>query len=291
MRCHTGTGRRLLPPLQERNDTISKEGRSRKGRPITAPANDRVLDALSTSGAALKQETSPKRHPKSILLVDDDTGLCSLMAEFFETHNFHLDAAHDGGTGLAMAIEGNYSMVLLDVMLPVCDGFQVLTQLRRRSAVPVILLTARSDQQDRVAGLEAGADDYLPKPFGPQELLARVRAVLRRTEQIQAGSPILEVGEIRLNNQTRTVSKRDRPVDLTSFEFDVLDALMRSAGRVISRDEIAATLYHRESTPFERSIDVHVSHLRKKLETNDEVLIRTVRGVGYLFVSEMEQPK
>jgi len=239
----------------------------------------------------MRQETSLKRRPKSILLVDDDVGLCALMAEFFEGHNFHLEAVHDGGTGLAMAIKGHYSMVLLDVMLPVCDGFQVLTELRRRSAVPVILLTARTEQQDRIAGLEVGADDYLPKPFAPRELLARVRAVLRRTEQVQTGSPIVEVGEIRLNNQSRTVSKRDRPVDLTSFEFDVLDALMRSAGRVISRDEIAATLYHRESTPFERSIDVHVSHLRKKLETDDEILIRTVRGIGYLFVSETEQPK
>ncbi len=246
---------------------------------------------MPTGVAALKQEIPIHKHSRSILLVDDDTELCSLMGEFFESHNFQLHAVHDGGTGLARAVEGNYSMILLDVMLPVCDGFQVLKQLRRRSAVPVILLTARSDQQDRVAGLEAGADDYLPKPFGPQELLARVRAVLRRTEQAQSGSPVLEVGEIRLNNQTRTVSKGDRPVDLTSFEFDILDALMRSAGRVISRDEIAAALYHRESTPFERSIDVHVSHLRKKLETNGDVLIRTVRGVGYLFVSSQDGPK
>lgn len=213
------------------------------------------------------------------------------MREFFETHNFHLDAVHDGGTGLARALDGSYSMVLLDVMLPVCDGFQVLKQLRRRSSVPVILLTARSDQQDRVAGLEGGADDYLPKPFGPQELLARVRAVLRRTEQTHSGAPVLEVGEILLNKQTRTVLKGDRPVELTTFEFDILDVLMRSAGRVISRDEIAAALYHRESTPFERAIDVHVSHLRKKLEANESVLIRTVRGVGYLFVSEKEGPK
>jgi two-component system response regulator CpxR len=241
--------------------------------------------------SVLHRETPLSKHPRSILLVDDDPDLCSLMAEFFESHNFHLDAVHDGGTGLTRAIEGNYSMVLLDVMLPVCDGFQVLKQLRRKSTVPVILLTARSGQQDRIAGLEAGADDYLPKPFGPQELLARVRAVLRRTEHALSGSPVIEVGEIRLNTQTRAVSKGDQPVDLTSFEFDVLDALMRSAGRVISRDEIAATLYHRESTPFERSIDVHVSHLRKKLETNGRVLIRTVRGVGYLFVPPEEPSK
>jgi two-component system response regulator CpxR len=249
------------------------------------------FDRLS-AGSVLNREQPALKHSRSILLVDDDPGLCALMAEFFETHGFHLDAAHDAGTGLARALAGSYSIVLLDIMLPVCDGFHLLKQLRRRSSVPVILLTARSGQQDRVAGLEAGADDYLPKPFGPQELLARVRAVLRRTEQPQSGSPMVEVGDIRLNHQARTAFKGDRLVDLTSFEFDVLDAWMRSAGRVMSRDEIAATLYHRESTPFERSIDVHVSHLRKKLETNKHVLIRTVRGVGYLFVpAAEEQPK
>ena len=246
---------------------------------------------MSTNIGALKKGKSAQTSPRSILLVDDDTALCSMMRDFFESNDFLLDAVHDGGTGLSRAIEGNYSIVLLDVMLPVCDGFQVLTQIRRRSLVPVILLTARSDQQDRVTGLEGGADDYLAKPFGPQELLARVRAVLRRTEQDQPASAILQVGDIRLNNQARTVLKGNRPVELTSFEFDILDALMRSAGRVITRDEIAATLYHRESTPFERSIDVHVSHLRKKLGTTDDVLIRTVRGIGYLFVSGEESPK
>jgi two-component system response regulator CpxR len=272
----------------DREDTIIKAVGSQKGKPAGGPANEPALDPMSTEQGVPRKTKSTQHSSKSILLVDDDTALCSMMREFFESHDFRLDAVHDGGSGLTKAIEGSYSIVLLDVMLPVCDGFQVLTQIRRRSLVPVIMLTARSDQQDLVTGLEGGADDYLAKPFGPQELLARVRAVLRRTEQEQTGSAILRAGDIRLNNQARTVMKGGRKIELTSFEFDILDMLMRSAGRVITRDEIAATLYHRESTPFERSIDVHMSHLRKKLGTGDDVLIRTVRGIGYLFVSGEE---
>jgi two-component system response regulator CpxR len=220
----------------------------------------------------------------SILLVDDDAELGSLMAEFFRQHDIALTTEQDSRRGLAKALDDGFDLVILDVMMLGLDGFEILHQIRRRSQVPVIMLTARTGQQDRVAGLEAGADDYLPKPFGPEELLARIRAVLRRTRQQPAAQPdAVEVNGIRLNPARREVWRDSVRIDLTSAEFDVLDVLMRSAGRVVSRDRLAAILYQREATPFERSVDVHVSHLRRKLERKDRELIRTVRGVGYLF--------
>jgi len=223
----------------------------------------------------------------SILLVDDDAELGSLMVEFFAHQGFDLTSESDSRRGLAKALEGGFDLVLLDVMMPGLDGFEILHQLRRRSQIPVIMLTARIAQADRVAGLEAGADDYLPKPFGPEELLARIRAVLRRARQMPASPPDqMEVNGVRLNPATREVWRGGVRVDVTSAEFDVLDVLMRSAGRVVSRDQLAAVLYQREATPFERSVDVHVSHLRKKLERKDRELIRTVRGIGYLFCPE-----
>lgn len=223
--------------------------------------------------------------------MDDDTGLCALMSDFFSQHEFVIEAAHDGPRGLARALEGEYDLVILDVMLPVLDGFELLKQIRRRSAVPVILLTARTAQIDRIAGLNAGADDYLPKPFGPEELLARMRAVLRRAGQGSTPSQVAEAGGVRVDSQTRKAWLVGETLELTAIEFDILDFLVRAAGRVVSRNELAAVLYQRESTPYERSLDVHISHLRKKLERGDRVQIRTVRGVGYLFAAAPEGAK
>ena len=220
--------------------------------------------------------------------MDDDADLCALMSDFFSQHEFAIEAAHDGPRGLARALEGQYDLVLLDVMLPVLDGFEILKQIRRRSAVPVIMLTARTAETDRIAGLNAGADDYLPKPFRPEELLARMRAVLRRAGQAAPPAEAVEAGGVRVNSQTREVWIADEPVELTAIEFDILDFLVRAAGRVVSRNELAAVLYQRESTPYERSLDVHISHLRKKLEGAERVQIRTVRGVGYLFAANAE---
>jgi len=223
---------------------------------------------------------------KSILLVEDDTELCSLMSDFFAQNGFTLEAAHDGRCGLARALEGSFDLVILDGMLPVLDGFEVLKQLRRRSSVPVIMLTARTAQRDRIAGLNAGADDYLPKPFEPGELLARIRAVLRRagvTEQVK--SDRLEVDGLTLDASSREVWAGGAKIEVTSIEFDILDLLARSAGRIVSRDELTAVLHQRESNPYERSLDVHISHLRKKLEQGDMTPIRTVRGVGYMFTT------
>ncbi len=153
---------------------------------------------------------------KPILLVEDDTELCALMTDFFSQHEFMLEAAYDGRRGLARALEGNFALVILDGMLPALDGFEVLKQLRRRSSVPVIMLTARTEERDRIAGLNAGADDYLPKPFGPDELLARIRAVLRRTGTTEQGkSPALEIDGLTLDARTREVWMRTERIDLT----------------------------------------------------------------------------
>jgi two-component system response regulator CpxR len=218
-----------------------------------------------------------------LLLVDDDRELCDLMAVFFSRHGCRLDVAHEGRRGLARALEGGFDLILLDVMMPGLNGFEFLRQLRRRSDIPVIMLTARTAQEDRIVGLDSGADDYLPKPFGPEELLARIRAVLRRAGPRSGAPPaVLESGGLRLDSGTREVRLHDRRIEVTSIEFDLLECLVRAAGRAVSREELAAVLYQREPNPFERSIDVHVSHLRKKLEPEGLSLIRTVRGVGYL---------
>lgn len=229
---------------------------------------------------------------RSILLVEDDTELCSLINDFLSPHGFRLAAVHDGRQGLAWALEGDFDLVILDVMLPVLSGFELLRMIRKRSKIPVIMLTARTAQEDRITGLNAGADDYLPKPFGPEELLARIRAVLRRVENAEmVESNIISTGGVELNPQTREVRCQGETVDITSIEFEILEFLMRSAGRTVSRDELTAILHQRESTPFERSLDVHISHLRKKLEGGDRILIRTVRRVGYLFAPKLEQTK
>src|SRR5580698_1069318 len=226
--------------------------------------------------------------PRAILQIEDDADLCSLMRDYFARHEFRVEAVHDGSAGLARAIEGGHDLILLDVMLPSLDGFEVLRQLRKRSATPVIMLTARTARPDRLTGLNSGADDYLPKPFEPEELLARIRAVLRRTGAPGVSPQIVEAGEVRLNPQTREAWYASEPLDVTVIEFDILDVLVRSAGRVVSRDELTAALYQRKSTPYERSLDVHISHLRKKLERQNRNLIQTIRGVGYQFTSGPE---
>jgi two-component system response regulator CpxR len=225
-----------------------------------------------------------------ILLVDDDTELCSLLVEFLTREGFEVDCVHEGTAGLHAALDGQCDLVVLDVMLPGLDGFEILRRLRERSRIPVLMLTARGEDVDRIIGLELGADDYLPKPFNPRELAARIRAILRRQEArppSQAGP--IEVNGIMLNPGTREVFRDGKLTDLTTFEFDILEALMRSAGRVLSRDSLMESLYNRKATPFDRSIDMHISHLRRKLETG-EPLIKTVRGVGYQFCSSAGEP-
>lgn len=206
-----------------------------------------------------------------------------MMREFFTQEGHHLDCVYTGREGLAAALNGNYDLIILDVMLPVIDGFELLQRLRRRKDLPVIMLTARVQQQDRIRGLDSGADDYLPKPFDPDELLARIRAVLRRSESLpRMESHEIVIRNLRVDPATRTAWMNEKPLELTGTEFDLLEMLMHAAGRVVSRDEITAALFEREATPYDRFLDVHISHLRKKLEGGRR-LIRTVRGVGYVF--------
>jgi two-component system, OmpR family, response regulator CpxR len=218
-----------------------------------------------------------------ILLVDDDAELCSLLSEFLRREGFDVECAHEGHSGLEKAGQPGVDLVVLDVMLPGLDGFEILRRLRQHSKVPVIMLTARGEDVDRIVGLELGADDYLPKPFNPRELAARIRAILRRYEaRADSGSPRIELNGVTLDPGTREVMAAGHRVDLTTFEFDILEMLMRSAGRVLSRDALMENFYNRKATPFDRSIDMHISHLRKKLEHGD-MLIKTIRGVGYQF--------
>ena len=241
---------------------------------------------MASKGSAPQEAESALRRREPILLIDDDAELGALVAEYFATHGDRLEVALDGRQGLSRALTGRYNLVILDVMLPVVDGFEVLRQLRERTELPVIMLTARAGHQDRVTGLEGGADDYLTKPFAPAELVARVGAILRRTgHPVPLKRAAIRVGNVVADPGSRRVLCGNRRIDLTSIEFDILTLLMRSAGRPVSRDQIAAIIYQRETSAYERAIDVHVSHLRKKLEPADR-LIRTIRGVGYLFQAE-----
>lgn len=224
--------------------------------------------------------------PLSILIVDDDVELCSLMQEYLGAHGYGVRCAYDGVAGLERALGGGHDLVILDVMLPQLDGFAVLRKLRQQASVPVIMLTARAAEDDRIGGLNAGADDYLLKPFAAGELLARIRALLRRAGLAAGDAPaIVEAGGIRLNVQSGRTWAGETPIDLTPTEFEILELLMRASGRVVSRDEITGVLYQRQATAYERSVDVHLSHLRKKLECHAGAAIRTVRGVGYVFTA------
>src|SRR3569833_3184154 len=237
-----------------------------------------------------QMEVLDRQRQLSLLLVDDDVELCAMMAEFFAQEGHRLDGIYIGRDGLCAALNGSYDLVILDVMLPILDGFEVLQRLRRRKDLPIIMLTARVQQQDRIRGLDAGADDYLPKPFDPDELLARIRAVLRRSESLaRAEAEEIAIGNIRVSPTTREAWVNDRAVELTAAECDLLEMLMRAAGRVVSRDEITAALFEREATPYDRFLDVHISHLRKKLE-GGRGLIRTDRGVGYVFTGAAYGP-
>jgi len=221
-----------------------------------------------------------------ILLIDDDAELCTLLSEFLKREGFSVDCQHQGSAGLAKALAGGADLVVLDVMLPGMDGFEILRRLREQSKVPVIMLTARGEDVDRIVGLELGADDYLPKPFNPRELGARVKAILRRTET-KTNRGRVEVNGVLLDPGTREVICDGKAVEVTTLEFDILEQLMRNAGRVVSRDGLMESLYNRKSTPFDRSIDMHVSHLRRKLESSRPV-IKTIRGVGYQFCQSPE---
>ena len=231
-----------------------------------------------------------------VLMVDDDVELCALVSAYLNGHGLTVTYAHDGPTGLRRALDGGFSLLILDVMLPLLDGFELLRRLRQRSDVPVIMLTARAEEEDRVRGFGEGVDDYLVKPFAAPELLGRIRAILRRTARLPIVTPrVSEIGGLTLDLHASDASWQGVTLGLTPTEFAILDVLARAAGRIISRDELTAALHQREATPYERAVDVHVSHLRRKLEAAAQTnaltdstrpYIRTVRGVGYLYTAE-----
>jgi two-component system, OmpR family, response regulator CpxR len=222
-----------------------------------------------------------------ILVIDDDAELTSLVTEFLAPEGFQVEAVNDGIRGLERALIGEHLLVVLDVMLPGLNGLDVLRRLRTSSRIPVLLLTARGEDVDRIVGLEIGADDYLPKPFNPRELVARIRAVLRRTKG-PAGEPVpamIKVGDIELDPATRSVMQNGKQLELTSVEFNLLHVLLSEAGRVVTREHLVDAVLGRKFSPFDRSIDMHVSKVRKKLGDSDSTTdhIKTVRGVGYIF--------
>ena len=228
---------------------------------------------------------------EDILLIDDDVELCSMLTEYLGKNGFRVKTAHRGDLGLRAAQQRPWSMILLDVMLPGMDGFEVLKRIRSESSVSVLLLTARGEDVDRIVGLEIGADDYLPKPFNPRELLARMRAVLRRNTSATAATPVvLRVGDLELDTAARKVLRGGSRVDLTDVEFSLLEALMQSPGKVVSREDLSQSVLGRQFDPFDRSLDMHVSRLRKKLSTAEaeESLVKTIRGVGYQLVLDRD---
>jgi two-component system, OmpR family, response regulator CpxR len=226
-----------------------------------------------------------------ILVIDDDIELCELLTDYLQPEGFEVEMVNDSLRGIDRALSGRHSLVVLDVMLPEVSGFEVLRRIRASSAIPVLMLTARGDEVDRIVGLEMGADDYLPKPFNPRELVARLRAVCRRTEGGSRGrgdfpeDEMLAVGDLVLETQTRIVRKEGEYLVVTAAEFSLLQELLLKVGQVVSREDLAEKVLGRKLSMFDRSIDVHVSSLRKKLGTqiNGMERIKTIRSVGYMY--------
>ncbi len=226
-----------------------------------------------------------------LLLIDDDLELTELLTEFLSAEGFAIETANDGEAGAKKATESSYALIVLDVMLPGLNGFEVLRRIRAANRTPVLMLTARGDDVDRIVGLELGADDYLPKPFNPRELVARIRAILRRANPDptpeSARPERLTVADVVLDFGTRTVRRNGELIELTGVEFDLLAMLLREAGRIVSREDLAKQVLGREFSPFDRSIDMHVSNLRRKLghELNGIERLKAVRGAGYIYAA------
>jgi two-component system, OmpR family, response regulator len=223
-----------------------------------------------------------------LLLIDDDKELSQLLCEYLTTEGFEVTPVYDGENGLISATQGQFSAIVLDVMLPIRNGFEVLKTLRKTHQTPVLMLTAKGDTVDRVIGLEIGADDYLPKPCDPRELVARIRAILRRAntnEPVPTKVEKIDSGLLTLHLGNRNVNWGNADVVLTGTEFSVLEILVRHAGQVISKDEMTEQALNRKLTPYDRSIDVHVSNIRKKLISvgAHKDLIINVRGAGYML--------
>lgn len=218
-----------------------------------------------------------------ILLIDDDEELCDLVSEYLTVEGFEVEAVHDGASGLEKALKGEHEMIILDVMLPKKNGFDVLRDLRANSKIPVLMLTARGDDMERIVGLEIGADDYLPKPFNPRELVARLRAILRRTtksEEPQSAIEKIQLDDVEVSVAARSAKRNGEELGLTAVEFDLLVVLLKNAGNIVKKEDLSLQILERRLSPFDRSLDMHVSNLRKKL---DNERIKTIRSVGYIY--------
>ena len=224
-----------------------------------------------------------------ILIIDDDEELCELVSEYLTIEGFQVEAFYDGASGLEKALKNENDLVILDVMLPKKNGFDVLRELRLESKIPVLMLTARGDDTERIVGLETGADDYLAKPFNPRELVARLRAILRRTENLadskQFETDKIQVDDVEIQVSARSAKKSGADLNLTSVEFDLLAMLLKEAGKVIKKEDLSEKVLERKLSPYDRSLDMHVSNLRKKLgERKDGAdYIKTIRSVGYIY--------
>ncbi|MEK9765978.1 MAG: response regulator transcription factor [Thalassolituus sp.] len=221
----------------------------------------------------------------NILLVDDDTELTALLTRYLERELFKITAVHTAEEGLSEALSGRYQAVILDVMLPGGSGIDILGQIRTRSDVPVLMLTAKGDEMDRIEGLETGADDYIPKPCNPRELSARLRSILRRGRSADVSSAILELDDLVIDFEKHTVARNGNELELTVTEFNILGVLAREAGKVVDKNRLAEQSMQRSLTLFDRSLDMHLSNLRKKLGNAPDGAqrIKTIRGVGYMF--------
>jgi two-component system response regulator CpxR len=230
-----------------------------------------------------------------ILLIDDDEELCELVGEYLGVEGFEISSVHDGESGLKEALSGAFDLLILDVMLPKLNGFDVLRRLREKSSVPVLMLTARGEDMERIVGLEIGADDYLAKPFNPRELVARLRAILRRTQAVaKTGESAssehekIQVDEVELNFSRREAKRENEVLPLTALEFDLLAALMREAGKIVTKEGLSQKVLGRKLSPYDRSLDMHISNLRKKLgacgENDDR--IKTIRSVCYIYTKK-----
>lgn len=221
----------------------------------------------------------------TILIIDDDTELTDLLAQYIEPEGFTVVCVHDGESGVKKALNQSFDAIILDVMLPKLNGFQVLKAIREHLETPVLMLTARGDDIDRIVGLEIGADDYLPKPCNPRELVARLRAILRRTQKIQVHRPLIDLHGISVDCSKRIATHNQEPMELTNAEFNILEMLIKSPGQAFSKEELTEYALGRKYTAYDRSIDVHISNLRNKLGDNaaGEPLVKTIRGFGYMF--------
>lgn len=221
----------------------------------------------------------------TILIIDDDTELTDLLTQYLEPEGFNVICVHDGDTGVKKALNMNFDAIILDVMLPKLNGFEALKAIREHSQTPILMLTARGDDIDRIVGLEIGADDYLPKPCNPRELVARLRAILRRTQKTPVHRPIIEEHNIVVDCSKRNVTMAGKYLELTNAEFNILEMLIKSPGQAFSKEELTEYALGRKYTAYDRSIDVHISNLRNKLGDNPqgEAIVKTVRGFGYMF--------